>query len=398
MRILSWDVGIHNLSYCILERDDDTILEDGKQNEKIDIKHWGIINLAEDPIQKKNMTYIFENIPKKLDEKPELLDKIDIVCIENQPTLKNPTMKSVQMILYSYFLIRGKTDNKEYPIKQISFISATNKLKVYQGPYVNPDLYTKSGKLKNIPKPKVLKGKGKGKNQPLILEFLEISDNKEEEIKAEPEIIDETCENNDSKKPSAVCYGDKKKLAILYTREMVKQDHNEFLDYFESNNKKDDLSDSFLQGMYVLKIKNQSTQKTEVSEEQKKKKQPRRKKNNVLSVMEKNGSEEEVKPKQIRKRVSKTSKLQSTDKKVDEEAQSLNSEGAPTGVALPTPTGVALLTPTGVALPTQSSFRAEEVKPKRGRKKAISKEEELKKINLEQKVDDAYLSDSSIEN
>ncbi len=365
MRILSWDVGIHHLSYCILERDD-TILEDGKKNEKIDIKHWGIINLAEDPIQKKNMTYIFENVPKKLDEKPELLNNIDIVCIENQPTLKNPTMKTIQIILYSYFLIRGKTDNKEYPIKQISFISATNKLKVYQGPYINPDLYTKTGKLKNVPKPKVLKGKGK--NQPLILEFLDVNnqdnqDNKEkEEIKAEPEVINEIG-NTDSKKPSAICYGDKKKLAILYTREMVKQDHIEFLDYFESNNKKDDLSDSYLQGMYVLKIKNQQIQKTEGEEaqnleEKKKKKQPRRKKNNVLSVMEKNSENKEEKPKQTRKRV---------NKKVDEKEVS-----------------------------------KEEVKPKRGRKKAISKEDslELKKemINIEKAEDNAYLSDSSVDN
>ena len=31
---------------------------------------------------------------------------VNTVCIENQPALKNPIMKSVQMIIYSYFLIK----------------------------------------------------------------------------------------------------------------------------------------------------------------------------------------------------------------------------------------------------------------------------------------------------
>ena len=36
-------------------------------------------------------------------------------------------MKSIQMIIYSYFLIRGKIDKN---IKNISFLLATNKLKI----------------------------------------------------------------------------------------------------------------------------------------------------------------------------------------------------------------------------------------------------------------------------
>ena len=85
MRILSWDVGIHHLSYCVLDQDNET--------KKITIKNWGIIDLVDDPIQKKNVTLIYENIPKKFDSIPELLDGVERVCIENQPTLKNPTIK-----------------------------------------------------------------------------------------------------------------------------------------------------------------------------------------------------------------------------------------------------------------------------------------------------------------
>ena len=97
MKILSWDVGIYNLSYCILESIENNI----------NILDWDIINLIDNEEMKKNRTLIFENIPRKLYEKSNLLD-VDIVVIENQPSLKNPQMKSIQMILYSYFLILGK--------------------------------------------------------------------------------------------------------------------------------------------------------------------------------------------------------------------------------------------------------------------------------------------------
>ena len=89
MKILSWDVGIYNLSYCVLESIEN----------KIDILDWDIINLIDNEEMKKNRTLIFENIPRKLYEKSNLLD-VDIVVIENQPSLKNPQMKSIQMILY----------------------------------------------------------------------------------------------------------------------------------------------------------------------------------------------------------------------------------------------------------------------------------------------------------
>lgn len=282
MRILSWDVGIHHLSYCVLEQNEET--------KKIYVLNWGIIDLVDTPEQKKNVTLIYENIPKKFDALPELLDGIQKVCIENQPTLKNPTMKTIQIIIYSYFLIRGKTDQKS-PIQQISFISATNKLKVYDGPPVDPDLYTKSGNLKKIPK-----GGKPPKGQPLILDYIE------KEIEAPPEEEEE----EKPKTGSAVCYGDKKKLAILYTREMIKKDHSQFLEYFEGNKKKDDLSDSFLQGVYVLTKEEIQQRQKEVKDAEKKAKPkpkkpraPRKKKETVLDQLQ---EEEQPKPKRGRKK------------------------------------------------------------------------------------------------
>jgi hypothetical protein len=128
MKVLSWDVGIINLSYCIIE-----VLEN---KEEFTILHWGIINLMETPEMKKNRILLFENIPKKLAELPFLLD-VDKVVIENQPSLKNPQMKSIQMIVYSYFLTYGKVLNtNEQKIEDIGFCNASNKLKVYKGPEI----------------------------------------------------------------------------------------------------------------------------------------------------------------------------------------------------------------------------------------------------------------------
>ena len=68
----------------------------------------------------------------ELDNRPELLEA-DVITIENQPAFKNPKMKSIQMIIYTYFNIRGRIDvlkdNLKY-IDRILFLSASNKLKV----------------------------------------------------------------------------------------------------------------------------------------------------------------------------------------------------------------------------------------------------------------------------
>ena len=66
MKILSWDVGIYNLSYCILEKNE----TDGK----INIIKWDIVNLVDNDKMKKNKTELFENIPIKLQEINELLN------------------------------------------------------------------------------------------------------------------------------------------------------------------------------------------------------------------------------------------------------------------------------------------------------------------------------------
>lgn len=66
-----------------------------------------------------------------LDSKPDFL-MVDEVLIENQPALINPTMKSVAMILYSYFLMNclHKKEEMKSTVSNLSYCSASNKLKV----------------------------------------------------------------------------------------------------------------------------------------------------------------------------------------------------------------------------------------------------------------------------
>jgi hypothetical protein len=216
MKVLSWDVGIYNLSYCILEKNEET--------KEIKIIDWDIVNLVDNEEMKKNRTLLFENIPRKLYEKPQLLN-VDIVVIENQPSLKNPQMKSIQMILYSYFLILGKIiGNKQETssyIDKIDFCSASNKLKVYDGPEIK--LEEKVSKKKKI---------------------LEVIPDAENVIIAEPE---------KKKKGSSIKYADKKRLAIEYAKYYVHKDNQNYVEFFDNHKKKDDLADSFLQGLYYIK-------------------------------------------------------------------------------------------------------------------------------------------------
>ena len=163
-RYLSFDVGIKNLAYC-------------KLTENKVIESWGIINLNENPqcdvhLKKrceKQCTYEIKGdekvkycctahskrFPKKkkLNVNHDLmkisqlcvdkLREIDIsdvnhVLIENQPALKNPVMKSIQMIIYTFFIMDGLM-KEESPIESIHMVNARNKLKVYKGPPIECD-------------------------------------------------------------------------------------------------------------------------------------------------------------------------------------------------------------------------------------------------------------------
>jgi len=183
--ILTFDIGIKNLAYCICHSDTNI-------NENLRIIDWNIIdfsfkhklcnhlkpkskicnkkaifyNMNEEYLCKEHGEFIkkldlvnfkkFKRISKNnvlkdtfnktmdrlLSALNELYTKLLIpydndnslqfinnlnICIENQPALKNPIMKSISIVLYSFFKIK-KLENNTL-INTIDFINANNKTK-----------------------------------------------------------------------------------------------------------------------------------------------------------------------------------------------------------------------------------------------------------------------------
>ena len=118
---------------------------------------------------------------EEVNSRDNILD-VDVIVIENQPVFKNPIMKSIQMLLYSYYLSENIIKTRRS--SEIHLLNATQKMKVYTGPKIEC-------------------------------------------------AIKDVHERN-------------KYLAKEYCKYMLKDD-NEMLEYFNSFNKKDDLADTFLQ-------------------------------------------------------------------------------------------------------------------------------------------------------
>ena len=194
MRILSFDVGIVNLAYCIIES-----LPEPK------IIHWEIIELAKRGntfsahITTSGVSEIYLTLINQLDIRPHLLN-IDLVLIEKQPSF-NPKMRIIAGCLQTYFYIRGVVDKKDTPIKSVEFFSPKHKLKCYTGPEI--DISSKNGKM--------VKGK----------------------------------------------YAQTKKMGVEIARRKLEEynETREFTELFESSKKRDDLSDCYLQALTYLTFK-----------------------------------------------------------------------------------------------------------------------------------------------
>lgn len=113
-----------------------------------------------------------------------IIDGINVVVIENQPVHKNPIMKSIQMLVYGYYLYNG--------INNIELMDASSKLKVYNGTPITLDIKDTHARNKAI---------GKKHCELILTQFYD----------------------------------------------------PQFIEYFKSHTKRDDLADSFLQGLYYIK-------------------------------------------------------------------------------------------------------------------------------------------------
>ncbi len=134
-KILSIDVGIKNLSYCYLNSE--------KNNTKI--LEWDNLCVTDENSKKIKIEELTEDVLLTLQETFNDNFEADIVLIENQPMLKNGMMKTVSVIIYTYFnILKIQHGN----IGEVRFISATNKLKCSKvDPTINKNNYKDRKKL-----------------------------------------------------------------------------------------------------------------------------------------------------------------------------------------------------------------------------------------------------------
>ncbi len=173
------------ITYCsmhlkMVQKKQDTPFEiyELKQDQKEMVRAQSVLTLS------KRLYQHLENI------EDTLLD-VEEVVIENQPVLKNPTMKTIQILLYGWFVMNGILTDR---IKGIHFFSASKKLEAYD------DIDNKIAKTLSH-----ITGQ----------------------------------------------YQVNKKLAILYTNEMVKSDSKWFT-FFSGHQKRDDLADAYLTNCYYI--------------------------------------------------------------------------------------------------------------------------------------------------
>lgn len=172
------------------------------------------------------------------------------VYIENQPAMKNPVMKSVQMLIYSWFLIELPSARLfvERSLKKnvfgrhfcIQFVSACNKTKVFEKDFAtaaaadqepNASMTTDSA-MKRKKQP----GRASGTKRPL-------------------------------RGKDKLTYKERKATAIEHTRGLFRDDGStsssipflfendgvKWKQFFERHSKKDDLADCMLQGIFALR-------------------------------------------------------------------------------------------------------------------------------------------------
>lgn len=117
--VLSFDVGIKNMAVCLMNI----------SNKKNVILKLGIIDITS---EKKDLNSMSINLINELDQfVMEYLDgKWSLqVLIENQPVMKAPTMKSIQMIIYTYFQILGIHEGQDIKIFMVSAMKKNTYMK-----------------------------------------------------------------------------------------------------------------------------------------------------------------------------------------------------------------------------------------------------------------------------
>jgi hypothetical protein len=207
MLYISFDIGVKNLALCILNQTDSLIR----------VIDWRVITLAEKKKDINGLNTISENLFYELDNivgsiEELKYEKIDYVLIENQPSNLNGIMKSIQLLIFSYFMLLKHWDKVNM---NVLLINASLKLQYHTF-----------------------------KPEPLI---------KFDSQRTKKELKRDKYRNN-------------KNDGIEITKYYIK-DNKILYDYFTKHKKKDDLADTLLQTIsYIKKHNNLVIEEVSISE------------------------------------------------------------------------------------------------------------------------------------
>lgn len=169
-------------------------------NEHVLNKCFETVNITNS--NKVDIISIGKNIKKKFDNIFTInntYDNIDVILIENQISPIANRMKTIQGMVAQYFIMKSSSSHQQ---QHIEFVSSFNKLK------------------------------GVTNNNTL-----------------------NTLNNTQDEKTEKAKYNDRKKLGISTCLENLEKTHinDEWVKFFAKHNKKDDLADCFLQGIWYIK-------------------------------------------------------------------------------------------------------------------------------------------------
>ena len=296
MKIISWDVGIKNLAYCIMEDCDINICK---------IHDWKLINLIETNYIcdgcignnkcDRQVTHKLSILNKvyylcklhKVNYKDFVTDEINKITINENVTtcdnlIKSSGLKCNKKSCHQYNNINYCNQHINYYKKKINnsiaekLVQNANKVpieiiklnlvnKLDNIPsllQVNRVLIENQPSLKN-PKMKAIADTlytwflirgivDKKDNSPInIVKYISPSNKLKIENDNTVKLLSTT--KNDTEK-----YKLTKQLSIIYTKQVLNNNNNnnnnKYLDFFNKQKKKDDLADALLQGLYYIKI------------------------------------------------------------------------------------------------------------------------------------------------
>jgi len=126
MRVLSFDVGIFNLAFALVEGGEGP--EDAAGGRLL---AWDVIALKErGEGARVGFGDLVQRLVRVLRDRFDG-ERVDVVLIENQPCMKNPTMKSIQVAIHAFFAVRDmRAEESEFGRTEVALVSAASKLQV----------------------------------------------------------------------------------------------------------------------------------------------------------------------------------------------------------------------------------------------------------------------------